>query len=93
MLPLHHTPNEVDYSKRPETKEIIGEIKAEIGEVPPAIGRSIRMSMMVPYCCIILLNSMAVSVGRIPKRIFSPSRGKTGTRLKIARPMFMEIST
>lgn len=30
-------------------KEMAGEMRAEIGEVPPAMGRSMRMRMIVPY--------------------------------------------
>lgn len=37
------------------------------------------------------LYSIASSVGRKPLRIFSPSRGKTGTRLKMAREIFIII--
>lgn len=66
-----------------------GEIKAEIGEMPPAMGRSMRIKIMVPYWRIMPENSTYISVGRMPPKIFSPSRGKMGTRLKMAKVIFM----
>ena len=74
-------------------KEITGEMRSEMGEEPPARGRIMRMRIIVPYWCMIVSNSLASEVGRSPPRIFSPSRGKTGTRLKMASMTLREIST
>jgi hypothetical protein len=73
------------------TKEMTGEIRAEIGDMPPAIGSNIKIKMIVPYCRMMLANSMYRFGGSMPPRIFSPSRGKTGTKLKIASEMFVTI--
>jgi len=48
----------VNYSKREVTKEMTGEIRALIGEVPP-MGRSIKIRIMVPYWRIIVWYSWA----------------------------------
>lgn len=92
VLPLNDIPKvQANYSKRSLTKLIAGEIRVEMGEVPPAIGRRSRMRIRVPYWRMRLSYSTASSVGRKPLRIFSPSRGNTGTRLKIAREIFIII--
>ena len=50
VLPLNDRPmNRGDYSNSCATKEMIGEMRAAIGEVPPAIGSNMRMRMIVPY--------------------------------------------
>jgi len=51
----------------------------------PEKGKSKRIRMRVPYCCIISAKLAARSAGNSPRRIFSPSSGYTGTRLKTAR--------
>lgn len=52
VLPLNDTPNRGNYSKRLVTKEITGEMSAEIGDVPP-MGRRRKIRIRVPYCRII----------------------------------------
>lgn len=79
-----HPCNKRDYSKRPVIKEIIGLIRLEIAEVP-FMGRIRKIRIIVPHCCITVWNSRAMSAGKKPVTIFSPSRGATGTRLKTAR--------
>lgn len=53
---------------------MMGEMREAIGETPEK-GKMRKIKMIVPYWRMTLLNSMAIFLGRMPKRIFSPSRG------------------
>lgn len=66
------------------TKFKIGFMRAEIGASPPKNGKIKRMRSMVPYLFEMDWNSYAISLGSIPKRIFCPSSGPMGNRLKMA---------
>src|SRR3989344_4262411 len=68
-----------------------GEMRYEIGEVPPK-GRISNTRKIMPYCERMAFHSSARSRGKKPMRILPPSKGWIGTRLKIARTRFKRMT-
>ncbi len=70
----------------PKTKLMIGQTIIPINGWLPKKGKSKNIRIIRPYWFRFSSHSIAVSLGRRPKRIFEPSKGGTGIRLKIAKP-------
>ncbi len=68
-----------------------GLIMLKIIDVPPKIGKIRNRRMINPYWLKILSQLCAMSSGRRAIRIFPPSRGCIGIKLKIAKMILIYI--
>src|SRR6185369_10701098 len=77
--------------KRNLRKLIAGPKIGEINDIPPKTGKIINIKIYIPNIPINRSNLCANLFGNSPTKIFSPSRGETGIKLKSAKVIFMDI--